>query len=96
MNPALDELGGLQVALQKAAEVAELDEWTSVRLRRPVDPRAALIAELLGDQTRATNASLSLASKLQNVMRMLDRFDDPLDTYALCMECWPTNRWLTP
>jgi protease-4 len=91
----VDQLGGLQSALEKAAEVAELEDWTSVRLRRPVDPRAALLAELIGDQAQALNTAPSLTSKLQHVLRVLERFDDPLDTYALCMTCGPTNYWLT-
>ena len=36
----IDALGGMQTALATAAELAEIDDWVSMRLAQPVDPSA--------------------------------------------------------
>lgn len=81
----VDELGGLQAALNKAAALAELDSWSTIRLQRPVDPRAALIAELMAPRSSAS--PLAITTQLKKVLAVLDRFDDPFHTYVLCDDC---------
>ena len=45
----VDELGGLQVAIERAANLAGLDDWTVVRLAPPLDA-----TQLLLSQSRST------------------------------------------
>ena len=46
-NGLADELGSLPKALLKAAELAEVDDWSPLYMKKPVDPRDAFLAELL-------------------------------------------------
>lgn len=46
-NGLADSLGSLPDALNKAAELAAIDEWSPLYMKKPVDPRDAFLAELL-------------------------------------------------
>jgi protease IV len=89
----VDELGGMQAALQKAAEIADLDGWTTVRLRHPVDPRAAFLAQLFAPQGQQSAAQWGLGSGLEQLVLMLNRFDDPNHAYVLCESCLAISPW---
>ena len=94
----VDELGGMQTALETAASRAGLSNWSTLRLRPPVDPRAAFLAELLAPQAQQRRAPLSrltITTKLQNILGALEQFDDPNHVYALCESCWSFSGWPT-
>jgi len=99
----VDALGGIDVALAKAAELAELDEYGVMPLSLPQDPRRALLAQLLpnvegalasqadrNDLTRLMQlASQSdLFAPIAQAMERLARMDDPQSVYAICEACW--------
>ncbi|MDC0213216.1 signal peptide peptidase SppA [Gammaproteobacteria bacterium] len=46
-NGLADEAGSLPEALSKAAELANIESWSPMYMKKPVDPRDAFIAELL-------------------------------------------------
>ena len=46
-NGLADSLGSLADALNKAAELAAIDDWSPLYMKKPVDPRDAFLAELL-------------------------------------------------
>ena len=46
-NGLADSLGSLPDALNKAAELAAIDEWSPLYMKKPVDPRDAFLADLL-------------------------------------------------
>jgi protease-4 len=81
----VDQLGGLQSALEQAAELANLATWSAVELAPPVDPRAAIVAQLMGQTT--TSLAPRLTDKLMQMSRLLAQFDDPRDIYVLCESC---------
>jgi protease-4 len=90
----VDNLGGVQSAIDRAAELAGLNTWETIRLREPIDPRAALLAELLGPQSQQTSTNLNLPAQLANTYAALQRFDDPNHVYALCESCWRAAPWV--
>ncbi len=90
----IDELGGLQTAVDAAASLAGLDTWDTVRLRRPIDPREALLAELFAPETQSSRVSVNLPQQLANTFKQLQNFDDPNHVYALCESCWRMAPWV--
>ena len=76
----VDALGGLDLAIETAAELAELSDWGVVPLSLPQDPRDALIQQLM------PSAGM-LAPFVQGLDR-LKQLDDPRNIYALCESCW--------
>ncbi len=46
-NGLADGLGSLPEALNKAAELADIQSWSPLYMKKPVDPRDAFLAELL-------------------------------------------------
>lgn len=87
----VDELGGLNTALQRAAALAHLDQWSSVPLMRPVDPRQQLLKQVLGAEafanTRTSGFGPAFLRQIANQLDWLNVVDDPLDLYALCVLC---------
>ncbi|MEM9623232.1 MAG: signal peptide peptidase SppA [Pseudomonadota bacterium] len=87
----VDELGGLQVALRRAAELAELETWSSVRLAPPQDTRSLILSQLLAPQSAVQGLGGSLFSDMarqaRQVLAALSRLDDPLNIYTLCASC---------
>ncbi len=85
----VDELGGLEQAVEKAAALADLEEWTKVFMRPGIDPRSMLLAELFAPQTAAqVRSEPALFTHFRAVMDHLGRLDDPNAIYALCEACW--------
>ena len=46
-NELANSLGSLSEALNKAAELAQSEDWSPLFMKKPVDPRDAFLAELL-------------------------------------------------
>lgn len=94
----VDDLGGMALALQKAAELADLETWSSIRLNPPIDARAAILAELMAPDRATVNFrtnSLSVQSfsqKLKQMLNVMDSFDDPMHIYVLCETCSPLTK----
>ncbi|MEM7080535.1 MAG: signal peptide peptidase SppA [Pseudomonadota bacterium] len=87
----VDELGGLDLAVEIAAEAAELDSWQVARLTAPVDPRTAMLARLMGNVIAPVQARpASQAKMLQRLLaplEWLEQFDDPNHVYSVCLAC---------
>lgn len=90
----VDQLGGMQTAIDTAAALAGLDKWDTIRLRRPIDPREALLAELFAPQSQQGGINLNLPAQLAGTLAQLQRFDDPRHVYALCESCWRMAPWV--
>jgi len=85
----VDELGSLQAALTKAAELAEIEDWTVDQLRSPIDPRDLFLAELLQSDyaTSRIPEPNSLVMDVQHALGWFSRLSDRKSLYALCMSC---------
>jgi protease-4 len=84
----VDALGDTDVALAKAAELAGLEQFNSVDLRRPLDPQSILIMGLMD----SFGLSLSASTKpwlrgIQKQLTTLALFTDRRHTFALCLAC---------
>ena len=77
----VDALGGLDLAIETAAELAELDDWGITPLSLPRDPRDALMQQLM------PSASGVLAPLVRSLGKIAE-LDDPNNLYALCDNCW--------
>ena len=85
---------GNLIAIDQAAELAGLSSWETIRLREPIDPRAALMAELIAPDSQQTSTNLALPAQLAKTLAQLQRFDDPHHVYALCEPCWRVAPWV--
>ena len=96
----VDKLGNLDQAIQRAAELATIEEYDIERIRKPLNPVEQLVAEL--NKTSITHSlkamfgseqsvlSPSLMAHVQRVLSpwlMLDKLDDPRGYYVLCATC---------
>ncbi len=84
----VDALGNRDLAVNKAVELAELDDFRIKIIEEPVTPRELLMRELMG----AVGADLPLAgsSLLQSLSEagsLLNSLNDPQHVYALCEAC---------
>lgn len=91
----VDELGGLEDAIAHAAELAELENWSSEQVRPPLDPRSMLLMELMQVTTPAQTTQwidkkvqqLPWLSRLSQDLKPLKAFTDPRHVYAMCLGC---------
>jgi protease-4 len=93
----VDELGDLEDAIARAAELAELDNWRSVDVRPPMDPQSLIMMELMNATVgSAAPGESALAQWLGHLpwlhsaeegLSMLSVFSDPRHMYAMCVSC---------
>ena len=84
----VDSLGDVNVALEKAAELASLAQWQAIDLRQPVDPRSIFITELMDSFGLTPSArSHPLLRSIEEQLDTLAMFTDRRHTFALCLAC---------
>jgi protease-4 len=84
----VDALGDTDVALSKAAELAGLEQFNSVDLRRPLDPQSILIMGLMDSFGLTLSASKKPWLRgIQKQLTTLALFTDRRHTFALCLAC---------
>ena len=91
----VDELGGLQQAIDHAAELADLANWTTEDIRMPLDPQSLIMMELMqATGTTPTTNSLDQWTRqlpwlrtLRSSIDQLSAFNDPRHVYAMCLSC---------
>ena len=84
----VDALGDVNVALEKAAELASLAQWQAIDLRQPVDPRSIFITELMDSFGLTPSArSHPLLRSIEEQLDTLAMFTDRRHTFALCLTC---------
>lgn len=84
----VDELGGLNDALMKAAELAGLDDFEVERLRPPLTPREMLLSSL-GDMEAhwLPFGGTRIQAILNEAEGFVEMLNDPGDAYAICEAC---------
>ena len=87
----VDELGNLDLAIERAAGLAQLERYQLVRVQRPVSAREQLLRRLGQNLGLAEAAERSLVDRaLRQVETALGSFawlNDPKGAYALCEAC---------
>ena len=93
----VDELGNLEDAVARAAELAELADWTAVDVRPPLDAQSVIMMQLMNTSVSATAPEPSWLSQwvdhlpwvhhAKDSLSMLSAFSDPRHVYAMCVSC---------
>ena len=90
----VDVLGDTQVAIEKAAELAELSEWSVRYLEDPLNPRDAFIRQLMNSAgldltSQSPKARLlnQAATLMEEAFGPLGYLNDPKHSYVVCLEC---------
>ena len=90
----VDVLGDTQVAIEKAAELAELSEWSVRYLEDPLNPRDEFIRQLMEsasfevqDQSPKSRLFNKAANFIDTTLAPLAYLSDPKQSYVVCLEC---------
>ncbi len=84
----VDELGDLEDAIARAAELAGLDEYRTRRLRPELSPREMLLSAFGVVESRGQPVAGSrILAVLEGAQRLLQTLNDPADSYAICELC---------
>ena len=90
----VDALGDTQVAIEKAAELAELSDWSVRYLEDPLNPRDEFIRQLMESveldlvpQSPKNRLLSHAADLLEQTLAPLGYLSDPRQTYVVCLEC---------
>lgn len=94
----VDSLGYLKDGIARAAELADLVDYETTVIEQPKSPQEELVRQLLGT-TAQWIKPLDIAvapSELNRILSLVDTklrdwkaFNDPMGTYAVCLECLP-------
>ncbi len=91
-NGLVDKLGGLQNAIEAAAELAGLKEYSQHVLQRKLSPREQILRQLNSIrfdvyEQSVENAWLSAISALIKEFKILEQMNDPKGLYSYCVAC---------
>ncbi|MEZ7818761.1 MAG: protease-4 [Candidatus Azotimanducaceae bacterium] len=84
----VDALGGVDVALTKAADLAGLEQWTAIDLRRSLDPQSLFLMQMMDSFGLQLSANTHpWLRSIQEQLSTLAMFTDRRHTFALCLAC---------
>ena len=90
----VDVLGDTQVAIEKAAELAELSDWSVRYLEDPLNPRDEIIRQLMSavgldltSQSPKVRLLNQAAALVEQALGPLGYLNDPKQSYVVCLEC---------
>ncbi len=88
----VDELGGLNESIAAAAELASIDDFSTVYLEEPLSARDMILRELMDNglhiMARLTpQAAYPLFNQVNRGIRELARMNDPRGIYSQCLNC---------
>jgi protease-4 len=94
----VDELGGLDTALNKAAELAELEDYDTRYIKRDLSAKELFWKEFFGQavasvaKSTLTHVDSPMLGLVKQVVREFDMFaqlNDPSGVYVYCIQCQP-------
>ena len=84
----VDALGGVDVALTNAADLAGLEQWTAIDLRRSLDPQSLFLMQMMDSFGLQLSANTHpWLRSIQEQLSTLAMFTDRRHTFALCLAC---------
>ena len=90
----VDALGDLDTAIEKAAELAEIETWSVRELTDPLNPRDELLRQLMQTvglepsiQTPQLTLLTEAANYMEDALSPLAYLSDPNKAYAVCLMC---------
>lgn len=91
-NGLVDQLGGLDQAIEAAAELAGLDDYSKRWIALPMSPQEQFLRELSGVFAPATNNALlsqwqRYIAPFRESLDILSRMNDPRGVYIHCASC---------
>lgn len=92
----VDELGGLDLAIAAAADLAKLDDYSTKVIAKELTPMQQLYRDILkgsistlGIEPRPATALSKLFGEVEQSLSIFSKFDDPQNTYLFCIACQP-------
>ncbi len=92
----VDELGGLDLAIAAAADLAKLDDYSTRVIAKELTPMQQLYRDILkgsintlGIEPRPASALSKLFGEVEQSLSIFSKFDDPQNTYLFCIACQP-------
>ena len=88
-NGLANNLGSLSEALNQAADLAQIEDWSPLFMKKPVDPRDAFLAELL----KTVKIGSIVPDAVKNVIKfseidaLLYQVNQSAQLQALCDVC---------
>jgi len=93
-NGLVDEIGNLQDAIAKAAELAKLKSYQVVEIKETISERQQLINHLLEDSVKFIPETITISPQLLTAFDLINtqttlttRFNDPKGQYSYCAMC---------
>ena len=90
----VDEIGDMNAAVSKAAELAKLSSYDTEVIKKELTPEEMIIQELFAKasaylpEASANNSVLNeLLHKFDSSLEELSQFDDPNNLYLICQSC---------
>jgi protease-4 len=94
----IDQLGTLQDAIQKAAQLAQLTDYNVTPIIKTISTKQQLLNEILSSGVKiipqGLNINVGLFKTIDNVQQqamLLNNFNDPKGQYAYCPMCFITH-----
>ena len=86
----IDNIGDLQMAVERAAELAGIDDYSSYYPKQEVDWREQLFNRLSGYVAWAIPTYIKdnlLLKEAVSILKGIDALNDPKDIYIICDDC---------
>ncbi len=87
----VDQLGDLEDAVSSAAQLAEVEDWKTIRVGTPISPEQLILEELgrnLNTRVHRENSLLAgIAGAVRTTLAMFEGFRDPGHVYVRCVSC---------
>ncbi|MFC3120505.1 signal peptide peptidase SppA [Agaribacter flavus] len=92
----VDELGGVDRAVEKAAELAEISEYKTTYIKRQLTKEEQFLQQLFNasakwfdaiDLSVPVNPLMQIAKDVEKEIAEISQLNDPDAAYVLCMEC---------
>jgi len=90
----VDELGGLELAIESAAKIANLQEYSTMIIRKELTPMQQIYRDILkgsidtlGIEPRPATSLSKIFGTIEQSLSTFRQFDDPQNAYLYCLEC---------
>lgn len=90
----VDELGDFNLAIEHAAQLAQLENFSTKVFEKTLTPMQEFYRKLLGEVASSFGIEATPASPLQKIisrvgqqLELFNQFDDPQNVYLYCVEC---------
>lgn len=90
----VDELGGLDLAVETAAESANLTDYSTRVITKELTPMQQLYRDILkggietlGIEPKPATALSKIFGQVEDSLSVFSKFDDPQNTYLFCLAC---------